>query len=354
MENKKISIIIPTYNRAKKVKRCVNSIINQITLEDEIIIVDDCSTDNTIEVLKKINNKYSNIIIEKNDKNRGVSYSRNKGLEIATKDLILFLDSDDMCTNNMIQIYSTINSETEADIICSGLIYKNENSEEDERKVIYKFNGLCTEKERILENLLEYETKGLLYSPCNKLYVKEIIDKNNIKFNVNTSNMEDYEFNCQYIKYCNSVYFLNEGLYYYMNSNETSLSSKYVKNLYERYNVIKNMRNEMYAKIMDKKQVREKISILNRRYLFNCINNLYRDNKEINKKNRICYLKKIIDNEEIKEYNKNDDNDKYTKIMKKIIKLRNVYIIDIALRTLHLLKKILGNIYLKYIRKKMK
>lgn len=90
---KKVSVIIPTYNSSKYIIECINSVINQTYKNLEIIIVDDKSTDNTIDIIKNIND--SRIKLIELSINSGVSVARNKGIDESTGDYICFLDSDD-------------------------------------------------------------------------------------------------------------------------------------------------------------------------------------------------------------------------------------------------------------------
>ncbi len=87
-----ISVIIPTYNRASTIERALQSVLGQTFPPQEIIVVDDASTDNTSEILEKYSDKISIIT---NPKNSGVSISRNVGIQQARGDWIAFLDSDD-------------------------------------------------------------------------------------------------------------------------------------------------------------------------------------------------------------------------------------------------------------------
>jgi len=86
-----ISVIIPTYNRATILTQAIDSVCRQSLLPDEIIVVDDGSTDGTLEVLKKA---YPDVVVVHQD-NGGVSRARNKGLELASHEWIALLDSDD-------------------------------------------------------------------------------------------------------------------------------------------------------------------------------------------------------------------------------------------------------------------
>ena len=100
-KNKLISIIVPCYNVEKYVEKTLLSIINQTYENIEIIVVEDCSTDNTYTILQKIQKQYSSKIkLYKNEKNGGLAYTRNRGLEHATGEYIGYIDSDDYIDNN--------------------------------------------------------------------------------------------------------------------------------------------------------------------------------------------------------------------------------------------------------------
>jgi glycosyltransferase involved in cell wall biosynthesis len=90
-----ISIVIPTYNRANIVKGCIESVVQQATDNVEVIVVDDGSTDATGELLQQLQQQYTGLRVISNPGNHGVNYARNRGIERASGDFIMFLDSDD-------------------------------------------------------------------------------------------------------------------------------------------------------------------------------------------------------------------------------------------------------------------
>lgn len=92
--NDLVTIIMPSYNASKYIQTSINSIQNQTYSNWELIVVDDCSTDNTIEIVKKFND--SRIRLYVNEKNSGAAISRNKALREAKGKWIAFLDSDDV------------------------------------------------------------------------------------------------------------------------------------------------------------------------------------------------------------------------------------------------------------------
>lgn len=97
--NPAFSVVIPTYNRAHLVKRAIKSVLGQTYPEFEIIIVDDCSCDNTEEVIQEAMKEDKRVRYVKLDKTRGAAASRNRGVELSRGDYIAFLDSDDKALN---------------------------------------------------------------------------------------------------------------------------------------------------------------------------------------------------------------------------------------------------------------
>lgn len=94
--NNLVSIIMPSYNTAKYISAAIESILNQTYENWELIIVDDCSTDNTDEILTEYAKKDSRIRYYKNEKNSGAAVARNRALRQAKGKWVAFLDSDDL------------------------------------------------------------------------------------------------------------------------------------------------------------------------------------------------------------------------------------------------------------------
>lgn len=110
------SVIIPTYNRAKYIKKAIESVLNQTFSDFELIIADDASTDNTKEIVSSI--KDSRIIYFKNEKNLERCITRNKGIQMAKGKYIAFLDSDDYHLPNHLEIlYNEIKKQNEPEAV---------------------------------------------------------------------------------------------------------------------------------------------------------------------------------------------------------------------------------------------
>ena len=100
MINQSISVIIPTYNRSNTIEKCLDSVFNQTYKVNEIIVVDDCSTDNTIDILNLYKDQ---ITILQTVNNSGAQSARNIGIKAAKSEWIAFLDSDDEWLSDKIE-----------------------------------------------------------------------------------------------------------------------------------------------------------------------------------------------------------------------------------------------------------
>lgn len=121
MKNPKISIIIPTYNVQNDIARCISSCIYQSLDEIEIIIVDDCGNDKSIQIAKKYSQKDSRIIICTNPKNLGTFQSRIQGAKIAKGEYICFLDGDDFLEKKACESLYKKAKQHSADIVFFGM-----------------------------------------------------------------------------------------------------------------------------------------------------------------------------------------------------------------------------------------
>ena len=122
----RISVIIPTFNRATTIGYCIKSIINQTYQPYEIIIVDDCSTDRTIEVIKSFNDPKIRVI--QLTKRSGAQAARNRGIYESKGEWIAFQDSDDEWRSNKLEEQiKVLNKEHNSKnlVIYTGAIYKN-------------------------------------------------------------------------------------------------------------------------------------------------------------------------------------------------------------------------------------
>lgn len=163
-----ISVIIPCYNVEKYIEKCIDSILNQSFCNLEIILVDDCSTDGTWNLIKKYEGKYKNIRCIQNETNSGAGYSRNNGLQVAKYDLISFVDSDDYLEDNYYEEMLKVMKKDKADVVVCDIFVKYENVDGTDTRSYACLN---------VKEKLSYIDNGLAASPCNKLFKKKALLK---------------------------------------------------------------------------------------------------------------------------------------------------------------------------------
>lgn len=117
----KTSIIIPVYNRPAQIIECLSSLLEQTTAADEIVVVNDGSTDNTLSALEEFKSKHReiNLQILSNEKNLGITKSKNRGIAIACGDYLLFTDSDCLADSKWVE---NISNELDSVEVTSGLV----------------------------------------------------------------------------------------------------------------------------------------------------------------------------------------------------------------------------------------
>lgn len=213
-----LSVIIPVFNCEKSIKCTVDSIISSGLTDFEIVIVNDGSTDNTAAICNTLCSEYSFIIYSEQE-NSGVSAARNKGIDIATGEYILFFDADDTAEENGFSECVDIIKSEKPDILVFGMsfdYYKNNESYRRD-KLVPEQTGFLN-KAQIKTNLESLYNTNSLSSACNKLYKRSLISDNNILFNTNYFLMEDFLFSLECIKVCKNIYCLPKALYYYKQS----------------------------------------------------------------------------------------------------------------------------------------
>lgn len=247
MNENNISIIIPVYNAEKYIRETLDSIINQKYESFEVILIDDGSKDSSLSIL----NEYS-----ENDKriktfhieNHGVSYARNLGIEKATNDYIIFVDSDDLLSPNSLEkINHAINTYPDFDLIQTTYIefYEDTPQSIDSSNEMYKLDN--TELEKATKTLLSGITRKdniIIPGPTSKIYRRKNLIDWNVKFNESFFMYEDGIFNLDYLLKSKNVYKSKMVTYFYRKSNSSSLTHSFnEKFLTQRYLMIDYIKN---------------------------------------------------------------------------------------------------------------
>lgn len=308
----KISVIIPVYNAKKTLQRCVESVIYGQEKEVQVILVDDCSTDESWKICQKLEADNSQVRCFQNKKNSGVSYTRNQGLKNAIGEYILFVDSDDWVSREYVStMLHTVERQSDSFVMC-GFHFINQLSGTREE---YLFDHSEELKELPINTVLfDLKDKVYLQQLWNKIFRRDIIEQNHIHFDETQSMGEDFQFVLDYIEAAKfqRCIVINRPLYYYVRANRASLMSKFglIENeheysrvdqmlrlcgektpeLQERYeNALANIRkNFVYQAVHSKKDKAEKLAFIESVMKDGKAKRYYRVQKNILYKEQIC------------------------------------------------------------------
>ena len=207
MKNK-ISIIVAVYNTEKYIKKCIDSLLTQTYSNIEIIIVEDCSLDNSKKILSNYK-KSKNVKIIYNETNKGLSYSRNIGLKNATGDYIGYIDSDDYVDPDFYEklMASIITEDSDLAVCDMKIVYENDGTE--------FINRACVSS---LINDINIINNGLSATCCNKLFKRNLIEK--YPFEVGKIN-EDVAVVLPIVCEANKISYVRDSYYYYVQRNNS-------------------------------------------------------------------------------------------------------------------------------------
>lgn len=128
-ENERISVIIPVYKVERFIEYTILSVVHQNYPDIEVVLVDDCTPDNSAAVIRNLQEEHSNIVYHKLEKNSGAAVARNKALDIATGRYVAFLDGDDMWVEGKLEKQMAFIKGHNAAICCTAMDTVNENGE---------------------------------------------------------------------------------------------------------------------------------------------------------------------------------------------------------------------------------
>lgn len=253
-----VSVIVPVYNADKYLEVCLNSIIRQSLENIEIIIVNDGSTDNSKSIIEKFT-RIDKRIIYIQQPNSGVSAARNAGLRIASGKYVGFVDADDIVELNFYDCLFSMANDNSASIVVSNAYTLLEDGTKTERLLLVdEMIRIETQPKNILKEFLKFKYD---YANWNKIYLLEIIKKNNLFFNEKISMWEDILFNLIFLKYSITLITTKKHLYNYrihstsvMKSNNSFISYEY--NLfYQDYLEFCNLNNQTQSELLFKKMM---------------------------------------------------------------------------------------------------
>ncbi len=228
-----ISVVIINYNKEKYLKKCLDSVLTSSSLPEEIIVVDDCSTDSSLEIIESFTENNTRLKLIKNEFNIGASATRHKGIMSATSDFIMTLDGDDWFETDFIKI-ARDEFNSNPNIILSG----NFNVIDETEKVQFSIDTKVFSEQNKRQKLywLASRKKGI---PGNQI---SILKKNYIQLGGLDKSLklyEDWDFQLRIMESKIEWKYLKDICYNYRKSGDGLSSSSQKKHFYYKYLVFK-------------------------------------------------------------------------------------------------------------------
>jgi glycosyltransferase involved in cell wall biosynthesis len=214
MNNIQVSVIIPVYNVEQYLKKCLDTVVNQTYKDIEIIIINDCSPDNSLQIIKEYQEKDSRIRLINLEKNGGLANARNVGIKNSNGKYITFIDSDDWISDDAIEIlYNNVEKYNTDFLGCEFTWYDNNTHKSGDGVCFFDiYNTPISDvktKKRVLQKFSSSRVWGFLFK-------KDFLISSDIYFRINRR--EDILFMYEAIVKSTSFALIKDRLYYYRSS----------------------------------------------------------------------------------------------------------------------------------------
>ena len=298
--NPKVSILVPIYNVEAFIERCAVSLFEQTFEDIEYIFVNDCTPDNSIEVLKKVIEKYPNrnshIKIIHHKTNRGLAGARNTGIQNATGDYILHIDSDDYIDLATVSLlYNSALTNDSDMVICDYILeWKNQ-----KKHIVQSWDESNTE---FIKKILAVDAM-----PCvwNKLIRRSIYISNDISAIEGVNLGEDLSVLPKLLYFAKKINKVDKNLIHYMQINPNSYTKNYnIKNIQNVISVMSELTfffeskkdYYLYADSILKGKIRKKIDLIynSDKQYWNELFTIFPETKEIRNYNFLSKREKLI------------------------------------------------------------
>lgn len=225
----KVSVIIPVYNSAPWLRRCLDTVCGQTLRDIEIIVIDDSSEDESVNIINEYIEEDSRILFIRNDNNKGVSYCRNTGINKSSGEYIAFIDSDDFIDSDFFEV-----------------LYSNNNCEDIIKGNILMYNETLNKNYCEDWNDLNYDMKqNKSYFCCaftSAIFNKRFITKNSICFPEKRKYFEDPRFSIIASIKAKKVKIIDSTYYYYRHFHKKNINiNQDINNVVEKIDEINSL-----------------------------------------------------------------------------------------------------------------
>lgn len=306
--DERVSIIVPVYNAEEFLERTIESVLKQTYKNIELILVNDGSKDNSEIICNNYAQEYPNIKVL-HQINLGPGKAKNEGLRLAEGDYVIFLDCDDMLTENAVSVLMKKAIETEADMVMPDRYYSVDEAD-NVLGVKYHFSPeLCIEEPEKFA-LITMMGAGRGWRSHSLLFKKESVDKQKICF-IDRSTVDDYFFNLECMKHFKKLAYINQCTVYYR-TRQNSITSSFHENFMDMIWKFDNAAEEFinYKKIPDDVAIKYENAVVIRTVIV-YIGDIFSEKVKMSWSERILRAKKIIDDDKVQLKFKGDFKNVY-------------------------------------------
>lgn len=260
----KVSVVVPVYNAEQYLKKCLDSLVNQKFDDYELILVNDCSTDASRKIIDEYKNRYEFIAVYENEKNKGLSYTRNYGIQKATGEYILFVDSDDwLIGDKVLNLLYVTAIDKDLDLLRYRINIDNTKlplADTSDGKTLFMR----------LVNELSYRWESV-----RNFVKKELLEAADIRFDEKIYGCEDLVFSTRLILASKRCLEIEDKLYFYY-QHPGSITQSHISN--RNVDGVLNALNQLYKLFAKEQDYEVAYSILNliKRASLMCSNILWR------------------------------------------------------------------------------
>lgn len=343
-----ISIVMPVYNVEKYIVKSIESVLAQTFTDFELLLVDDCSPDNSGKICDDFAEIDSRIKVVHLPVNGGVANARNTVMGSANGEYLCFLDSDDHFDNNMLQVLAESVKQNPAQAVVFGLVeeYYNDEGMLKSTKTVSCDEKIIKDKSGLRKEILKLEAKDLYGYPCNKMYNTKYLEETGawfprMKFN------EDIIFNIDFFmdaQYCN---LLNFAPYHYVKRTGSTTGS-FIPTYYKDIMVkIDRLYSQLEYWEMLSEENLQFLALRYTRYLFSALERNCDKRSKMSHRDRKKFFKEVLETERFLKLSKHLKGDGYIGILAKILKTKNRFLCLFVARVIFVVKRYLPKLFTK-------
>lgn len=293
----KVSVVIPVYNADKYLNQCVDSVVNQTLKDIEIILVNDASTDNSLNICNEYKKKDDRIKIVDKPVNQGLAAARNSGMEVCNGEYVVFLDSDDWVELDAYEKMYNAAKSNDSDIVFCNCI-ENEDGHRFSKFIrCGAYNREQIKNEILPKTLSAVNKKGskgtIRWSNCLRMFKMETLEKNNIRLDDRFRRCQDLQLTYEATICAQNYYYLGDEYLYHNRVVESSLSRGYTKNMWQ---ILHPLIERLYSDTENFKEMdlMPQMHLCNFFFAVDVIQNELKNKSPYDKNGRIDKLKEII------------------------------------------------------------